>query len=405
MKRAAHPGEEGANADNAHGHDESGATMKHVRIDGDASGAHDATTLTDEEAKVYDRQLRLWGVEAQRRMKTSSVLMLGDLNGVTAEIAKNIILAGVGSFTVCDDTTVTQQHIGCNFALSQDALGKPRAAATVEFLQALNPLTRVGSIPVPEAGFAALPFAQYDVVISCGLSLPQHLAVSKSVQSASKRPMLFYVNMIGLNGLWIEDLGPNFEYRKVAQSQVSAGHGHGQSHGMTTAHYLPLEELLHPFVSEAGEVDLALLEKTIDAAVPARPADVRNAYHCFAQLLSKLSVAPERRAGTDLEHLRGRPSSFITEASMAAHGCVQPLMMDSSLINFEFPAVSAVLGGVVAQEVLKVLARQGEPFACAGVTEGLLARTTVLDIAKLTEHASGRATNQGSQEDDDAIEL
>ena len=33
--------------------------------------------LTAEEAAVYDRQLRVWGVEAQQRMRSSHVLVLG----------------------------------------------------------------------------------------------------------------------------------------------------------------------------------------------------------------------------------------------------------------------------------------------------------------------------------------
>ncbi len=35
------------------------------------------TALTAEEAAIYDRQLRVWGVEAQQRMRSSKVLVLG----------------------------------------------------------------------------------------------------------------------------------------------------------------------------------------------------------------------------------------------------------------------------------------------------------------------------------------
>ncbi|CUE95898.1 Hypothetical protein, putative [Bodo saltans] len=54
-----------------------------------------------EEATRYDRQVRLWGAAAQQRLQTTGVLING-LNGVTAEIAKTLILAGVKSVLLRD---------------------------------------------------------------------------------------------------------------------------------------------------------------------------------------------------------------------------------------------------------------------------------------------------------------
>ncbi len=65
------------------------------------------THLTDEEARIYDRQLRIWGVETQKRMRSLSVLVMGRFGGVAAEISKNLVLAGIGSVTIADDTPVS----------------------------------------------------------------------------------------------------------------------------------------------------------------------------------------------------------------------------------------------------------------------------------------------------------
>jgi amyloid beta precursor protein binding protein 1 len=47
----------------------------------------------------YDRQLRLWGKEGQMRLASTNLLMLGA--GPTAtETLKNLVLPGLGSFTV-----------------------------------------------------------------------------------------------------------------------------------------------------------------------------------------------------------------------------------------------------------------------------------------------------------------
>jgi len=61
--------------------------------------------ITEAEAALYDRQIRLWGLDAQKRLRGASVLLIG-LGGVGAEIAKNIILSGVKAITLLDNATV-----------------------------------------------------------------------------------------------------------------------------------------------------------------------------------------------------------------------------------------------------------------------------------------------------------
>lgn len=50
-----------------------------------AGAGSSAAAMSAEEAKLYDRQIRLWGVEAQRRMTASRVLVAG-MDGMNAEV-------------------------------------------------------------------------------------------------------------------------------------------------------------------------------------------------------------------------------------------------------------------------------------------------------------------------------
>ncbi|KAG8448728.1 hypothetical protein GDO86_015700 [Hymenochirus boettgeri] len=61
--------------------------------------------ISEEEAAQYDRQIRLWGLEAQKRLRTSKVLLVG-MRGLGAEVAKNLILAGVKGLTLLDHQQV-----------------------------------------------------------------------------------------------------------------------------------------------------------------------------------------------------------------------------------------------------------------------------------------------------------
>ena len=46
-------------------------------------------TISENEAKLYDRQIRLWGIDAQQRMSKTRLLVFG-MKGISAEVCKNL---------------------------------------------------------------------------------------------------------------------------------------------------------------------------------------------------------------------------------------------------------------------------------------------------------------------------
>jgi hypothetical protein len=58
----------------------------------------------------YDRQLRLWGANGQRALAEASVLLIG-ADGVGSETLKNLVLPGIGSFTILDDKVDTIGYV------------------------------------------------------------------------------------------------------------------------------------------------------------------------------------------------------------------------------------------------------------------------------------------------------
>ena len=95
--------------------------------------------------KKYDRQLRLWAAAGQRALEEAHVLlMIGGEDGSNSSVAgvetlKNLVLPGVGKFSIADCAKVTEADLGINFFLEPDSLGKSRAHETVRLLQELNP--------------------------------------------------------------------------------------------------------------------------------------------------------------------------------------------------------------------------------------------------------------------------
>ncbi len=92
---------------------------------------------TSKERK-YDRQLRLWAASGQAALEDAHVLLV-NAGVVGIEALKNLVLPGIGAFTVLDDARVTEADLGVNFFLEQESLGKSRAEETCRCLQELNP--------------------------------------------------------------------------------------------------------------------------------------------------------------------------------------------------------------------------------------------------------------------------
>jgi len=85
----------------------------------------------------YDRQLRLWGANGQRKLMSSNILLI-NADNVGTEALKNLVLPGIGSFTILDDFTVDQSDLGCNFFITPNTLGKPRAEVSYLYFDRLE---------------------------------------------------------------------------------------------------------------------------------------------------------------------------------------------------------------------------------------------------------------------------
>ena len=86
---------------------------------------------------LYSRQLYVMGREAQQRMSGAQVLLVG-MNGLGAEVAKNVILAGVKAVTIVDDTLTSIEDLSSQFYLTAQDVGHARAQACASKLSELN---------------------------------------------------------------------------------------------------------------------------------------------------------------------------------------------------------------------------------------------------------------------------
>uniref|UniRef100_A0A6B2L1E8 NEDD8-activating enzyme E1 regulatory subunit n=1 Tax=Arcella intermedia TaxID=1963864 RepID=A0A6B2L1E8_9EUKA len=85
--------------------------------------------------------MRLWGPEGQSRIENAHICLLNG-GALGSETLKNLVLPGIGEFTIVDGNKVTLRDLGNNFFVEQDSIGKSRAEEVTRLLYELNDMVK-----------------------------------------------------------------------------------------------------------------------------------------------------------------------------------------------------------------------------------------------------------------------
>ena len=149
--------------------------------------------------KKYDRQLRLWGATGQIALEETHILLLNNGPGVTGvETLKNLVLPGIGQFTIVDSAVVSEADLGVNFFLDDASLGKFRADETVKLLMEMNPGVKGYAGREPLETFVAKDeiFTPYTLILVTAPVDPAILSLIQKHAEALQIPT-FYIHSVG----------------------------------------------------------------------------------------------------------------------------------------------------------------------------------------------------------------
>ncbi|XP_078160769.1 SUMO-activating enzyme subunit 1B-1-like [Carex rostrata] len=318
--------------------------------------------LTAHETALYDRQIRVWGVDAQKRLSKAHVLVSG-LTGATVEFCKNIVLAGVGSLTLMDDRLVTEEVLGANFLISLDEYAnsnKTVAELCSQSLRDFNPMVGVSVLSGELSQMDGEIFDKFDVVVVCSFSLQNKILINERCRERQKRIAFYTIDCKDSCGEIFVDL-QNYTYM--------------QKKGDETVE----RQLSYPSLEEANKIPWKDL-----------PRKVTKLYFAM-RVLDKFELLEGRKPGetslADFESI-----SIVRKDACEAQGLKESHLADSLLERLlaagkmEHPAVCAILGGILGQEVIKAISGKGDPvknffyFDAAdgkGIIEDISVHTTV----------------------------
>ena len=143
--------------------------------------------VPSKKAQRYDRQLRLWGDHGQNALESSRICLI-NASATGTEILKNLVLPGVGTFTIIDSKRITQSDLGSNFFVTSDVLGANRGKVALSLLQELN-LDAIGKAIDDnfESILSTNPdfFSQFSVVVATELPEDKQLLLSRELWKSS----------------------------------------------------------------------------------------------------------------------------------------------------------------------------------------------------------------------------
>ena len=150
----------------------------------------------------YDRQLRLWETSGQLRLELSHICLV-NATSTGSELLKNLILPGIGKFTIIDDGVVTQERISGNFFLLKQDIGKQLAPSLCGKLNELNSDVKGNSICKSlESVLESEPptfWSQFSIVAISDYTPAPQLKALKDILWSQSIPLIV-VNTVGFYG-------------------------------------------------------------------------------------------------------------------------------------------------------------------------------------------------------------
>jgi ubiquitin-like 1-activating enzyme E1 A len=307
-----------------------------------------------DESDVYDRQIRLWGRDAQLKMSQTRVLYI-HMTGISCEVGKNLALAGV-KVTLCDNRPFpsamaeTPCFLLQGERMSADVKDEPDhkkaklepqtvAQAMKPLIEELNPLLGECEI-VDYQDLNQQVLSRYGIVISSRMENMQD-ACRIAEQTTSAGGKFFMADCFGMSGACIIDLGANHRYRPEKGKELLDE--------VELASHVPFQTIIN-------EVKLQDAKNRFHK----QPPDVWIQYRSileFAKQTGSFPHDPTEFAETIV------PWIEASSPLLASHKLLskESLAKLAKVAQADVAPVCAVLGGLIGNEVIKAISGKGEP--------------------------------------------
>jgi ubiquitin-like 1-activating enzyme E1 A len=304
------------------------------------------------------------------RLRSARILLVG-MKALANEIAKNLVLAGIGSLTVVDHEAVTAEDLGSQFFVSRDHIGHNRAFAALAQIRTLNPRVNIIADQEPISTKPPDFFAAYDITIVTCLDINTLSMINASCRISNRK--FYAADTHGMYGYVFADLiMHDFVIERAKGNKVTQLKVAETGTRMVTASSTKKENgKIIEMVSKREIYSPLILANT--SPLPAEITSNRRRRLQVTPLISCLRALFDfQKASGGRLPSHNRPdlelfTSLATEKHQELLLPIETLRSDflrSFLQNLssEIAPVAAFLGGSLAQDVINVLGQREQPL-------------------------------------------
>eukprot|EP00794_Sanderia_malayensis_P017643 gene17643-19398_t len=318
--------------------------------------------LTKEEVDLYDRQIRLWGVESQKRLRHARILVAG-LNGLGNEVCKNIILAGVDHMTILDHRELSKDDWEVQFLAKRSDIGQNRAAASYQRLHELNPMVNlvVDTDDISEKTESF--FKRFHVVCLLGFSKNIQLQVNEICHSLGVK--FLSGGSYGYYGYMFSDLCMHtYAEEKIKVDKITGRRSVEPAHKRQKLDSNVLEDVKE-MVEKVGmfrKLSSALSYDSLQGFTLKQLKSMSKAYFVMQVLFE---FVENNGRYPDMEH-KTKDWQQLLETR---NSVFEKLQIDNDLLPDDFVSncigeitpVSCIIGGIIAQDIIKAVSGKDKP--------------------------------------------
>ncbi|KAJ9095243.1 hypothetical protein QFC21_005609 [Naganishia friedmannii] len=303
-------------------------------------------------------------------MRSSTILLL-TLRALSQETIKNLVLAGVGRLIVMDDKFVSEQDLGAGLLFREEDgdVGKKRVTAALPQIKSLNPLVTITPLPTLVPFIASsdskangtsetmeefLKREKVDLVCATDVTEDEMARINAACRATNT---LFYgAGSYGYLGYIFNDLGDDYEWVTTSQTTTSNGAAQQPKNMKKQVSYPPFSEAFSFTSTPFGGMKRNETREKLPALVlgvlsvweyqSTHAGQLPNSQDAEAELMQ---FAEKKRVelGVNEKALKSVPEDLISHLATSA--------------PYEFAPTAAILGGLLAQDILRALSKKEKP--------------------------------------------
>ena len=293
------------------------------------------------------------------------------MKALANEIAKNLVLAGVGSLTVLDHELVTEDDLASQFFISEEHIGLNRAEAALPQILKLNPRVALFADPNPARSKFPEYFSSFDITIATNLDIDTLTAINTSCRFNGRK--FYAADTHGMYGYVFADLILHdfVVERQMGNKATEIGKAETSTRMILSTSTKRENGKTIEMVTKSEQFSPLILANT--SPLPADISNIRRRRMQVTPLLSCFRALFEFQkacGGCLPSHSRADLELFTRLATEKHRELLLPpetLRSDflrSFLQNLgsEISPVAAFLGGSLAQDVINVLGQREQPM-------------------------------------------